>query len=138
MKKLQSVKKPIKHKSATKQPKTTQKRVKNALSVKKTPLTLVITKPTKKRNGRPPIKITKRLLETAEEYAMQGMFAKDIAAALGIGENTYYKLQAKFIKFREAISTGRARGIVKVSSLMMAKIEAGGNEMIKLYMNTSG
>src|SRR5919106_1013113 len=78
-------------------------------------------------------------LAKVEELASQGLTNAQIAACLGICEDTLYTKQRQLTEFSEAIKKGRARGIQKVSNaLFEAAINGNVTAMIFYLKSRAG
>ena len=71
--------------------------------------------------GQPKIEITPEVLKEAERLAGQGLTKKQIARCLGMGYSTLMAKQVQHIEFLEAIKTGQAAGIDKVSNALFER-----------------
>lgn len=62
-------------------------------------------------------------LEKAEQLAAQGLTNEQIAAAMGIGQTTFYKRKKNIEAFDEAIENGKAKGIAYVTNKLREQID---------------
>ncbi len=72
----------------------------------------------KRKRGRPPFQITKQVLAKAEGFASRGMNQMQIADALGINYDTLMKYKNLNSEFLEAIKSGQAKGIAKITNAL--------------------
>lgn len=64
-------------------------------------------------------------MRLVEKLAAQGLSEKQIAAALGISEDTLGRRKKDCADFAEALQKGKALGIVTVTNELFAQIKAG-------------
>lgn len=71
---------------------------------------------------RKPIEID---LAKVERFAAQGMTEAQIAAALGISQDTITRRKQNDADFADAIKRGQAKGIAVVTNKLMEQVQAG-------------
>ena len=70
--------------------------------------------------------------------AAQGLTNEQICDCLGISGFTFYKRQKENIEFREAIKTGRARGLAHVTNKLMQAVDNGNIAATIFYLKARG
>jgi len=75
--------------------------------------------------GRPPIKVTKEIIEKAESLAAQGLTELQICHCLGWCQDTLIKKKKQYTELNEAIKRGKSKGIALVTSELLKKIKLG-------------
>lgn len=84
-------------------------------------------KPHKKKSnaGRKPFKITREVLDRAEQLAAQGMTMEQISDCLGISYQTLNEKSKEFVELSDAIKLGKARGIAMVTDALLKNVNIG-------------
>jgi len=75
-------------------------------------------------------------LKIVEKMASQGLSQRDIAAALGISEDTLGRRKKDNADFAAAIKKGKALGITTVTSELMKQIKAGNTTAAIFFLKT--
>ena len=75
-------------------------------------------------------------LAKVEELASQGLTNAQIAACLGICEDTLYTKQRQLTEFSEAIKKGRASGIQQVSNALFEAALSGNVTAMIFFLKT--
>ena len=82
---------------------------------------------------KPKIKID---LAKVESLAANGLTQEQIACALGISEQTFYKRKRDNIEFIDAIKRGKAKGIALVTNKLMESIKGGNMTGMIFFLKT--
>ena len=75
-------------------------------------------------------------LKQVESLADNGLTQEQIAAALGISEQTFYKRKRDNIEFIDAIKRGKAKGIALVTNKLMESIKGGNMTGMIFFLKT--
>lgn len=84
--------------------------------------------------GRPRFEITPEVCKKAESLAAQGLAEYQIAAVLGISQETLIKKKQGYSEFSDAIKNGKAKGIAKVTNKLFEKANDGDNVAMIFYL----
>lgn len=85
--------------------------------------------------GRPAFEITEEVCKKAESLAAQGLAEYQIAAVLGISQETLIQKKKGYSEFSEAIATGKAKGIAQITNAVFQKAKSGDVQAAKYYLN---
>ncbi len=69
-----------------------------------------------------------------KKMAANGLSEKNIAAALGITQETLIKKKKEYAEFSEALKQGRALGELNVTSHLMKSIQGGSVKAMEIYL----
>jgi hypothetical protein len=72
--------------------------------------------------------------EVVKKMAANGLSEKNIAAALGISQETLIKKKKEYAEFSEALKEGRALGELNVTNHLMAAVKAGSVRAMEIYL----
>jgi hypothetical protein len=75
--------------------------------------------------GKPPLIITKEIVEKAEALAGRGLTIEQIANCLGIGLSTLHNKRNQYQELEDAIKRGRDKGISIVANSLFENAKAG-------------
>ena len=75
-------------------------------------------------------------LAKVESLAANGLTQEQIACALGISEQTFYKRKRDNIEFIDAIKRGKAKGIALVTNKLMESIKGGNMTGMIFFLKT--
>ena len=75
-------------------------------------------------------------LKQVESLAANGLTQEQIACALGISEQTFYKRKRDNIEFIDAIKRGKAKGIALVTNKLMESIKGGNMTGMIFFLKT--
>jgi len=84
--------------------------------------------------GRPPYEITPEVIAKVEKLAAQGLAEYQIAAVLGISQETLINKKKDYSEFSEAIKNGKAKGIAKITNKLFDKASDGDNTAMIFYL----
>ena len=84
--------------------------------------------------GRPPFKITGKVLKHVEALSANGLNLKEIAGMLGIAEETFINKRKEFSELNESIEAGRAKGVGMIKNKFFEKAKEGDNHCMTLYL----
>jgi len=84
--------------------------------------------------GRPPYEITPEIIAKVEKLAAQGLAEYQIAAVLGIHQDTLINKKKEYPEFSEAIKNGKAKGIAKITNKLFDKASDGDNTAMIFYL----
>lgn len=90
---------------------------------------------TRKKRGRKPWIPD---LAKVEELASRGLNNEQIAACLGICEDTLYTKQRQLTEFSEAIKKGKAKGIQQVANALFEAALSGNITAMIFFLKTQG
>ena len=88
----------------------------------------------KKRQGRPPFDLTDKVLATVENMAAGGCTQKQIAAKLGISEETFRVKKKYFPAFSHAIKKGQAKALPCIENALFQSAMNGNVRAIIFYL----
>lgn len=88
--------------------------------------------------GRPPFKITDKIIKKAKDLAKQGLTKYQIAASLGMHRDTLNEKEREYPDLTDAIEEGKQLGISEVVSVLKDKALEGDIAAMKYYLNNRG
>lgn len=87
--------------------------------------------------GRPKkISIDEQFINQVKEMAARGLQHKDIAAVMGISEQTWWEYRRENPELEDAFRSGKAEGLNRSGAALLRKVDAGVIDAIKWYENT--
>ena len=77
-------------------------------------------------------------LDDVQKYAALGLTQEQIAAAIGIGKSTFYRLKSENEEFARVLKIGQAAGVIRMAEYLTKQAEEGNTTAAIFYLKTHG